>query len=80
MIKHYPIKVMYQKIMMKNEEENKRGIDEYFKDRKEIFIPLVYINEFKIIYPNANFKFDMNKKDVIIVEKNVFNFKNLGNY
>ena len=80
MIKHYPIKVMYQKIMMKNEEENKRGIDEYFKDRKEIFIPLVYINEFKILYPNANFKFDMNKKDVIIVEKNVFNFKNLGNY
>ena len=80
MIKHYPIKVMYQKIMMKNEEENKKDIDIYLKDKKDIVIPIVFLNEFNIIYPNSNFKFDINIKDIILVDKNVFNSKNLGNY
>ena len=79
MIKHYPIKVMYQKIMMKNEEENKKDIDIYLKDKKDIVIPIVFLNEFNIIYPNSNFKFDINIKDIILVDKNVFNSKNLGN-
>ena len=80
MIKHYHIKVMYQKIMMKNEEENKKDIDIYLKDKKDIVIPIVFLNEFNIIYPNSNFKFDINIKDIILVDKNVFNSKNLGNY
>ena len=80
MIKHYHIKVMYQKIMMKNEEENKKDIDIYLKDKKDIIIPIVFLNEFNIIYPNSNFKFDINIKDIILVDKNVFNSKNLGNY
>jgi uncharacterized membrane protein len=80
MIKHYHIKVMYQKIMMKNEEENKKDIDIYLKDKKDIIIPIVFLNEFNIIYPNSNFKFDINIKDIILVDKNVFNSRNLGNY
>ena len=80
MIKHYHIKVMYQKIMMKNEEENKKDIDIYLKGKKDIVIPIVFLNEFNIIYPNSNFKFDINIKDIILVDKNVFNSKNLGNY
>ena len=80
MIKHYHIKVMYQKIMMKNEEENKKDIDIYLKDKKDIVIPIVFLNEFNIIYPNSNFKFDINIKDIILVDKNVFNSRNLGNY
>ena len=80
MIKHYHIKVMYQKIMMKNEEENKKDIDIYLKDKKDIVIPIVFLNEFNIIYPNSNLKFDINIKDIILVDKNVFNSKNLGNY
>jgi len=76
MIKHYPIKVMYQKIPNKNEEE-KKGHDDSLKENKDIIIPLIYINEFKSIYPNI--KVQIFNQEVFIVDENIFKRKNIEN-
>ena len=78
MIKHYPIKVMFQKIIQKKEEE-KKGNDDILKKKKNILIPLIYLNEFKIIYPNTNIKSHAFLKDVFIVDENIFKRKSLEN-
>ena len=76
MIKHYPIKVMYQKIPNKNEEE-KKGHDDSLKENKDIIIPLIFINEFKSIYPNI--KVQIFNQEVFIVDENIFKRKNIEN-
>ena len=76
MIKHYPIKVMYHKIPNKNEEE-KKDDDDDLKENKDIIIPLIYINEFKSIYPNI--KVQIFNQEVFIVDENIFKRKNIEN-
>ena len=60
-IKHFPIKNMYQKLI---NNEN--------KSTKQIIIPLCYYNFFNEIYPEVEIKMNDIKADIFLVEHNIF--------
>ena len=60
-IKHFPIKNMYQKLI---NNEN--------KSTKQIIIPLCYYNFFNEIYPEVEIKMNNIKTDIFLVEHNIF--------
>ena len=60
-IKHFPIKNMYQKLI---NNEN--------KSTKQIIIPLCYYNFFNEIYPEVEIKMNNIKNDIFLVEHNIF--------
>jgi hypothetical protein len=63
-IKHFPFKTIYNKII--NQNENK----------KYIIIPLCYLNIFKEIYPNIEINVKNIYADIFLAEKNIFENNN----
>lgn len=70
MVKHYPIKVMYQKeIKDKSSEfsEKEREEKKESGNSLSIAIPMIYKKEFDKIYPKVDIEFDLNE-DVFYIE------------
>ena len=70
MVKHYPIKVMYQKeIKDKSSESVEKELDENGHS-SSIAIPRAYQKEFEKIYPLVKIEDDINDRDVFYVDQN----------
>ncbi len=61
LVKHFPIKNMYQKLINNENEIN-----------KQIIIPLCYYNFFNEIYPDIKIKMNQVKGDIFLIDQNIF--------